>query len=206
MSDASLQAQHGCVNAGLAGRPNFGEPCRQWLRLIRLQDAQRRTRLLEMQAMQIMLAVDNQERVGRDLALGTGLQNRHGMAVNAQQLQHSGASAFEVARVVYDDVEPATAYAAQKSSETLDALRAIPTRLRQILIKHLNVVLRECDELVDGGRLLGNRCQLCNVWLGRISRGGGIHRGTIDETVLRRRRESSQRSSRRSSGVRSRDA
>src|SRR6266699_4293874 len=150
MSDASLQAQHGCVDSGLARCPDFGESRYQRLRLLRLKDAERGARLLEMEPMQIMLAVDDQQRVGRDLALGAGLENRHGMAVNAQQLQHSGASAFEIARVVHDDVEPATAYAAQKSSETLDALRAIPTRLPQILIKHLDVVPRERDQLVDG--------------------------------------------------------
>src|ERR1700694_1219379 len=147
MSDASLQAQHAGVDSGLARRPDFGESCRQRLRLLRLKDAERRARLLEMEPVQIMLAVDDQQRVGRDLALGAGLQNRHGMAVNAQQLQHSGASAFEIARIVHDDVEAATAHAAQKSSETLGALRAIPTRLRQILIKYLDVVPGERGQL-----------------------------------------------------------
>src|SRR5713226_2666087 len=100
MSDASLQAQYGCVDAGLARGPDFGESCRQRLRSLRLKYAERGARLLEMEPMQIMLTVDDQQRVGRDLALGAGLQNRHGMAVNAQQFQHSGARAFEIARVV----------------------------------------------------------------------------------------------------------
>jgi hypothetical protein len=61
MSDASLQAQHRCIDAGLAGRPDFGESRGQRLRLLGLKDPERRTRLLEMKPVQIMLAVDDQQ-------------------------------------------------------------------------------------------------------------------------------------------------
>src|SRR5450432_2236046 len=126
MSDPSLQTQYGRVQAGGAGRPDFAETRGQRLRLLRLKDAECRAGPLEMKPVQIMLAVDNNQGVRRDLAFRPGLENRHGMAIGAQQPEHSRARSLEIARVVHDDVEPPPAHVAQKRGEALGAPRAVP--------------------------------------------------------------------------------
>ena len=143
------------------------------------------------------------------LPSGAGLKNGHGMAVDAQQPQHSRARAFEIARVVHDDVEPATAHFAQKSREALGARRVIPTGLRQVLIEHLDVVPRERDQLVDGCGLLGNRRQLDDARLADDS--AEVEESIAVPSMKQRlgagaRRGGSRRRLRRSSDDRSRGA
>jgi len=60
-------------------------------------------------AVQIVLAVDDDQGIGGYLALRTRLIDGHCMAVVAQQADHVRAGALQVARVVHDDVQPAAA-------------------------------------------------------------------------------------------------
>src|SRR6185312_6781563 len=108
------KAQHGAAQARFAGRPDLVEATGQRLRLLRLIDAERGARLLEVKAMQIMPAIDDHQRIGRYLTLRTGLVDRQRVAVVTQQAQQMRASALQVARVVHDDVQSPAADLAQE--------------------------------------------------------------------------------------------
>ena len=131
-----------------------------------------------MKPVQIMLAVDDQQGIGRYLAFGPRLKNRHGMAVETQQLQHPGTRAFEIARVVHDDVQPPAADLAQECSQPIGAPRAAPPGLREVLIEDADMLPRQLDQSVDGFGLLGQRGKLDQAGLGgRLSRRGVGHGG-----------------------------
>src|SRR6185437_4119714 len=154
---SALEAEHGSAQAGFAGRPDLVEAAGQRLRLLRLIDSQRGARLLEMETMQIMPAVDDQQRISRYLSLRAGLIDRQRMAIVAQEPQQMRASALEIAGVVHDDVQPPAADLAQERSQPVGASGTTPPGLRQILIEHADMLARQSDQGFDRFGLLGQR-------------------------------------------------
>src|SRR5437867_11705571 len=110
------EPENGGVDAGLSSRPDFIEPIGKRLRPLGLVDSDHRAWLLEVKSVQVMAVVDDHQWVGGNLGFGTRLIDGHRVAVRAQQVQHARARALQLMEVVDDDVEAASAHAAQKST------------------------------------------------------------------------------------------
>ena len=116
-------------------------------------------RPVDVEAMQVMATIDNDERVHRAACLRAGSPDDDGLAEQPLQRGEPRASAFDVARVVDDDLEPRMSRPAQERGEPIDALRAVPAHLREIDVEHADRALREADQFVDGRDLGGERVE-----------------------------------------------
>src|SRR5207253_11165155 len=103
--DAESNPEQGCIDTGFAAGPDLGEALREHTRLAWLIDAHDGTWLIVVKPMQIVSIVDDDHRVSRAFAFGPRAVDRHPVTEHAQKLLHARAGAFEIARVVHDDVQ-----------------------------------------------------------------------------------------------------